>query len=99
MDGELMNAQHPETFEIPPRLDREMVRIGDFVKLGFIYPKVTDEEQTMGERMWVKVTAYSGLLFTGTIANTPFEAELNYGDEVKFMPQHVLDVLEKGDVD
>lgn len=91
VDGELSHAQHPDTFEIPDRDEREALRVGMLVKLGFVYHGLG---QMGGERMWVTVTKADPKtgMYTGTLDNVPLEPVLSLGDEVEFMPQHVLSI-------
>jgi hypothetical protein len=60
--------------------------LGDHVKLMF-----TNHRD--GEGMWVSVTAIDGIRITGTLANTPICIDsLDFGDEVRFGPEHIIGV-------
>jgi hypothetical protein len=72
-----MHLDHPDTFDVPDVDVLAELVPGDFVKLGFR----DDDDGGGGERMWVKVTARSGSEWTGTIANTPFQLDLYFGDD------------------
>jgi hypothetical protein len=70
-DGDEAAAESPYTFFIPLREERVEVVVGDLVKLGFEYEWETEEYG--GERMWVIVTSKSGLEFSGSLDNQPWE--------------------------
>jgi hypothetical protein len=76
---------HPETFEIPPRKDRESVRVGDLVKLTFSGP-------AFAERMWVEVRGVrASKVFRGVLRNRPVGMPEIKGS-IFFGPNHVLDI-------
>ncbi|HKR46305.1 MAG TPA: TIR domain-containing protein [Paraburkholderia sp.] len=93
-------AQHhraPETFWIPAERERRSVKPGDIVKLIFdIAVDLGESEEVSGERMWVIVRARSGPYFIGTLNSHPACSEetdvLQAGDEVVFLPEHIIDV-------
>lgn len=89
-DADEAAAESPYTFFIPLREERVQVSVGDLVKLGFEYE--WDTQEYGGERMWVKVTGKSGLDFTGTLANEPWESGLQIGLEVAFGVENILDI-------
>ena len=90
MDGEKLNQEHPDTFYMPPREDRENVDKGDLVKMIFT------SEVCGGERMWVIVTSRAGDGFTGILDNDPFSIEeLSAGAEVKFGPEHIIEIYDE----
>lgn len=89
-DADAAAAEAPYTFFIPLREERVQVSVGDLVKLGFEYEWET--QKYGGERMWVSVTRKSGLDFTGTLANDPWEPGLEIGLEVSFGIGHILDI-------
>lgn len=103
MDAVKMNRDHPDTFHIPDADDKAAIKVGDFVKIGFI---PTDTARDMGiditERMWVKVTDYETargdaepLFLCGTIANDPFVfgEVLSYGEVVSFANHNILSIM------
>lgn len=94
-DGEVANAEAPESFWIPPLKDRESLALGDHAKLRF-YIRVEDEEgktEDCGERMWVLVVGRVGNWFRGELANQPScTDQINPGFEVWFEPRHVIDI-------
>lgn len=89
-DADAAVAESPYTFFIPLLEERVQVSVGDLVKLGFEYEWET--QQYSGERMWAKVTRKSGLYFTGTLDNQPWEPGLEIGLEVAFGVGHILDI-------
>ncbi|WP_408588921.1 DUF2185 domain-containing protein [Novosphingobium sp.] len=89
-DADEAAAESPYTFFIPLREERVAVVPGDLVKLGFEYEWETQDYG--GERMWVKVTGKSGLRFTGTLDNDPYEMGLEHGLSVDFGIEHILDI-------
>ena len=98
IDGEERNRNF-DTFEIPQEVIRNNLIEGIAVKLGFSI-KVTDEEEGFdiaNERMWVYVTEVNNDMngnkyYVGTLANQPVysSCKLQYGDEIKFRPKHVI---------
>ncbi|WP_292961792.1 immunity protein Imm33 domain-containing protein [Novosphingobium sp. UBA1939] len=89
-DADAATSEAPYTFFVPLREERIQVSVGDLVKLGFEYEWETQDYG--GERMWVKVTGKSGLDFTGTLANEPWEPGLQLGLEVAFGIGNILDI-------
>jgi uncharacterized protein YegJ (DUF2314 family) len=88
-DGVERNRLHPETFEIPSAPERETLKPGDHVKLAFLTP----HGECGGERMWVEVTNAKGQTCVGALKNNPVVIEdLEWGQEIKFTPRHVLDI-------
>ena len=90
IDGVERNAAHPDTFDIPTADERQNIKAGTYVKVGF------DKAGGGGERLWVLV---GGPLndgtgnYVGLLANTPFFLDgLAWGDRVTFRPEHVLDI-------
>ncbi len=51
IDGERMNREHPETFEIPSLIERRNLPVGALVKAIFQVPGTKN-----GERMWMVVS-------------------------------------------
>lgn len=109
LDGyELLSglAQHhrtPETFYMPEETERRNLKEGQIVKLIFqiqLPPdsEFTDDDGTFGERMWVLVTGKIGPYYIGELNNVPATSDeqdnLFAGDEVIFLPEHVIDIKE-----
>ena len=89
-DGVKRNRQNPKTFEIPSARERETLKPGDHVKLAFL----VDDPEYGGERMWVEVAKVKGQTYVGTLINQPlFIEDLEWGQEIKFAPCHVIDII------
>lgn len=96
-DGEEIAAQHPETFWIPSREQRDALQPGQQVKL--IFRIVTEDadgaEEMHVERMWVIVTGREGNLYRGELDNQPYcTDEMNPGLPVCFEARHVINIFE-----
>jgi len=79
------HKENPDTFHIPTRGERELLKVGDFVKMIFL-------GSDRGERMWVVIT--KGLAdgkYKGELRNHPFvlEGRLKWGDEMEFGPENI----------
>jgi hypothetical protein len=89
-NGEVMNREHPDTFAMPQRSERETLLPGDFAKVVFI----ADGE---GERMWVEIgttDADAASPYEGSLANDPIvHMGLSFGDLVQFGPEHVVQIM------
>lgn len=90
-DADEAAAESPYTFFVPDREERVAVAPDDLVKIGFEYDWETEEYG--GERMWVRVTAKTGLQFTGSLDNEPCEKGLEYGMVITFGVEHILDII------
>lgn len=90
-DGEALNREHPHTFQIPRREEREQLQPGDLVKLLFEVP-APEPGSVTAERMWVQVTdvaADGG--YVGSLDNDPQVLRgLRLGSRIEFQPQHVI---------
>jgi uncharacterized protein YegJ (DUF2314 family) len=89
-DGEALNREHPDTFQIPTRDERERLKPGDLVKLLF---EVVNPEQgkPIAERMWVQVTDLAADGYVGSLDNDPrIIKTLSPGSRIEFRPQHVI---------
>ena len=94
VSAEERHTAHPETFEIPPRADRETLVPGAAAKLLFqIETKEGDRIIDRGvDRMWVIVRAVTPEGYQGVLDNDPGESEglnLRAGDGIVFGPEHV----------
>ena len=88
LNAEEMHAAHPDTFEIPPRNEREQLGPGDLAKLVFNDP----DRDT--EPMWVRVTGIpSAGGYLGKLLDEPLNIDAEYGDTVTFGPEHIVDLL------
>ena len=95
LSAEVRHLQHPKTFRIPPRCDRETLSMGDAAQLLFdIETREGDRVIDRGvDRMWVIVKSREGNRYTGVLDSDPGFAEglsLRQGDEVIFSPEHVI---------
>jgi len=94
--GVVSSQRAPKTFTIPPEDERLSIRPGDVAKLIFYFYLSSGDE--FGERMWVRVLGTRGPYYFGTLANQPItyvdgdQRKLKYGDEVIFLPEHVIDI-------
>ncbi len=96
LDGELMAAQYPDSFEVPGLMERIDLAPGDRVKLCFQRLGVVGPDEPSGERMWCEVTTVSGATYTGRLLNDPaFVSGVVYGDDVIFEACNVLDIKAK----
>jgi uncharacterized protein YegJ (DUF2314 family) len=84
------------SFRIPPRAEREALRVGDFAKLVFIDP--AEEAAASGERMWIEIVAVQAGRYRGRLRNVPvLIRDLKEDDPIEFGPEHVADWTERGD--
>lgn len=93
-----MHLLHPDIFEIPPAEVMNRIKPGVFVKVGvnFDPPHVSGNTKCNSERFWVKVTGVQNDKIVGTVGNMlVFDDEhgFDYGKEIAFNKQHVLDVM------
>jgi uncharacterized protein YegJ (DUF2314 family) len=83
-----------DSFRIPPRSERESLRVGNVAKLIF----VSTDVGSPGERMWVEIVAANAGRYQGRLRNTPvLMRELTEDDPVEFGPEHVADWSEGED--
>lgn len=103
--GVARNDLYPDTFWIPDEATRRTLEPGDIVKLMFecVYEPDSEEahdDMFEGERMWVEVTGTDGPYFRGLLRNSPICAgdwhELDFGSDITFLPEHVIDVDKGG---
>lgn len=91
-DGEAIQTDHPETFRIPSRMQRENLLPGELVKLIL---RIAVGPKTDVERMWVIVKSRANGAYVGTLDNDPLcTTELKSGHEIKFGPEHVIQIYE-----
>jgi hypothetical protein len=94
----LANAEERSTtyssFWIPPRSEREGLRVGDFARLVFV--DSIHSRPAVGERMWVQVVAAESGRYRGRLRNTPaLIRDLTEGDSIEFGPEHVAEWFER----
>ena len=92
-----INREHPTTFEIPSDEEKSKVKVGDFVKLNFLYNKQVPIPNQAGhtcsaERMWVQVTGIEDGQYKGEINNTPLNTDLQEKMVVDFELKHVCSI-------
>lgn len=87
IDGCKRNLENPDSFPIPEREAKELIRPGSYVKLMFAIT-------ACAERMWVLTTARNGAKLKGTLSNEPFllSDDLALGDQVAFTLDNVIDI-------
>jgi len=88
--GVELHESHPNTFWIPPEDERNHLVEGDYAKLVFTGVRV--DGGPAGERMWVCVTGRDGDTYVGTLASHPVAIQLNWGDEVRFHADNVINI-------
>lgn len=93
MDGGTLRAEAPYTFFLPHPWLINAVRVGDLVKLGFVYDPPGEKYEA--ERMWVDVQGIVEGRYSGQLVNQPDEpkTDLEYSDKVTFTRENILDVL------
>jgi hypothetical protein len=89
VDAEERARETPDTFLIPPRALRSVLRCEDMAKLIF-----SDKE-----RMWVEIVKVTHAVvapqttYLGTLQNVPIDhGALKVGDLITFEPRHIIDV-------
>jgi len=89
-DGEQINAEAPDTFQIPSRADREALVSGDIVKLIF---RIESDTEANVERMWVIVKERTANGYRGILDNDPYcTKEISAGLALQFKPEHVIQI-------
>ncbi|WP_338551822.1 DUF2185 domain-containing protein [Paenibacillus sp. KS-LC4] len=84
------NKEAPYTFYLPNHQMLELLQAGEFVKLIFLFDE--ENEQFIGERMWVEIVERKGDNFKGLLRNIPsYITELSYGQEIQFTYEHICD--------
>lgn len=79
-DGMAMAKRYPATFEVPTLMEKSMIKVGDFVKVGHNQ-----------EKFWCEVKFINGNDIRAEVNNDlvndhPFEC----GDDIHFEMDHVL---------
>jgi len=90
MHGPTFRQEAPYTFFLPHPAVVDAVQVGDVVKLGFEYDE--PGEKWAAERMWVHIDRIEGDKYVGRLDNEPEENFLEYGQEVAFHRENILDV-------
>lgn len=91
------NLAAPATFSIPPESERESLRVGQAAKLIFRI-RVEDElgsSEIVTERMWVFVTARTGLGYEGRLqSRSQATPDFEVGTPVRFLSEHIADIAD-----
>ncbi len=88
-NAEILNAENPNTFYIPSKVERESLKVGDLVKLIFVF----DDEESMPERMWVEILSKEGEKYKGRLDNDPYTTKvIKYSDEVFFGSENIIQI-------
>jgi hypothetical protein len=91
-NAEELHAEFPDTFWIPGAAQRRTLLPGQIVKLVF---RISVGEEVHVERMWVGVASTGPSGYIGRLDNDPYcTAELKAGEEVRFGPEHVIQIHE-----
>jgi len=96
-DAEKRAAEHPATFEIPPREARQACKFGDIVKIILeLPPGAPPRSAGTGERPWFKVRQVKpGPRYVGALDNVPAVfTELMLGDLIEFGPENIIQIWE-----
>ena len=97
VSAEIRHNEHPESFRIPARIERESLRTADAAKLLFdIETREAGRVIDRGvDRLWVIVKGRAGIHYVGVLDSDPGIAPgmaLRPGTEVVFGPEHIIDV-------
>ncbi len=86
---------HPDTFEIPLKQELAELRVGDLVKLLFLFPG-KDESGTDAvrcERMWVTIEQISDSDYVGRLESQPTLSNvLKLRDTIRFERRHIASI-------
>lgn len=92
LDAEQQNAEHPETFWIPEKADRQSLKPGQIVKCIFQGTK----QKNPTERMWVIVhEVLPDGSYRGELNNHPTFIHAKAGDAVIFSAKHVIQIYQQ----
>jgi hypothetical protein len=89
-DAVELHRQHPETFALCSKEDRESLRVGDVAQLSFDVPGFKTE------RMWVLVVGRFRNKYIGTINNAPIQPSfpLAFGDKLTFSARNIYQLAQ-----
>ena len=88
--GAERHHETPNTFQLPPQVERESLKPGDLAKLIF---RITDGDKVDVERMWVVVREVRPEFYVGVFDNDPFcTDEIRSGMSVEFHSDHVIQI-------
>ena len=93
VDAEVRALENPSAFAIPDRQARDAIAPGQLVKLIF------RGDEIGSERMWVEVEKrVPGGGYIGRLDNEPVVVDLELDDEVRFGPEHIIEIHDGGSV-
>lgn len=94
LDCKKMNIENPTTFEVPSVDEIDQIKIGDSVKLIFIYPEPIQSPfgLTDSERLWVNVISIEQDSFQGLLDNSPLHPALQTNMVVNFASNHIASI-------
>lgn len=93
VDVERRFKSNPESFEIPSKLRRRLIRPGTLVKLVFELKGTEDDTEVGAERMWVKVINRKQGKYTGVLDNDPqYISDLVAGEKISFEAKHIASI-------
>lgn len=100
ISAEARHLAAPETFWIPPLLERQSLKIGQAAKLIFEIESEDEEGKITRdcERMWVVISELVPPYFIGLLTNQPIGIDddsafyLKEGVEIPFLPEHVSNI-------
>jgi len=91
-DAEDQHAEHPRSFFIPSREERESLAVGAIARLQFVL-RDPPPGGPSAERMWLEVLSAEGEGYVGVLTNRPGAIrDLEVGAHVRFGPEHVIAV-------
>lgn len=81
----------PDTFEVPSEADIANIKVGDYVKLIFLY----EGDVCEGERMWVQVKVLNkdAEYFGGLLSNDPVVVPLKLNDYIEFDSKNIISIF------
>jgi hypothetical protein len=87
------HKDNPRTFLKPTDEDISSLKIGDLVRLFFVFDFVSDDG-CRAERMWVEISEINGDQFAGYLNNQPrYLKDIHVGDLVRFERKNIATVL------
>ena len=91
-NAEEQHAANPHGFFIPTAERRHALEPGELVRLQFRRPEWAEGEPS-GERMYVEIDRRDGGEYVANLTNQPvYIQDIKLGDEVRFGPEHVIEV-------
>jgi len=92
-NGEELNREFPDSYEMPEKDIRESLEVGSIAKLVFRMEKTKGSDELSVERMWVRVTNTHLNFYEGVLDNDPNGSScVVCGQTVYFQSCHVIDV-------